>query len=549
LAAEISKLFWRMTKVRLTTTGILVLLPTAAIAWADDRDQYWPAWRGPHGTGAAAANPPANWSETENVKWKVKLAGEGLATPIIWGDFVFVQAAVLIGKRVETAARSDSGSDARPPQDAPAGSVARRMLDRFDTNKDGKISRAEVSEGPLRGIFDRMMAQYKLDPNKTYTREELEKTLGATPKSESAKAGDAPQRPRLGGGQGGPGGFGGMRAGRPTAAYQFVLMCLDRKTGKLLWQKTACEAVPHEGHHPQDGSFAAASPVTDGKHVYAYFGSRGLYCYDMTGELKWSQDLGDARIAMTFGEGSSPTLYGNTIIVNWDHEGESFIVALDATTGATLWRKPRDERTSWSTPLVVSHGGKLQVVTTATRKIRSYDLASGELVWECGGLTPNVIPSPVAGGGMLFATSGFRGNALLAIRLGRTGDLTGTDAIVWSHGKGTPYVPSPLLYGDRLYLFSNNNAILSSFDAKSGKPLIDATRIAGMQSVYASPIGAGGRVYLVGRDGAAIVIKDADKLEVLATNRLSDRFDASPAVAGNELFLRGREHLYCIAEK
>jgi outer membrane protein assembly factor BamB len=152
---------------------------------------------------------------------------------------------------------------------------------------------------------------------------------------------------------------------------------------------------------------------------------------------------------------------------------------------------------------------------------------------------------------MVYATAGFRGNALYAIRLGRKGDLTGTDAIAWSGSRGTPYVPSPLLYGERLYLFSGNNAVLSCFDAKTGKPVIETERIDDIDGVYASPIGAAGRVYLLGRNGAAVVIKhleSADKVEVLATNQLDDRFDASPSAVGSELFLRGHDHLYCIAE-
>jgi outer membrane protein assembly factor BamB len=145
--------------------------------------------------------------------------------------------------------------------------------------------------------------------------------------------------------------------------------------------------------------------------------------------------------------------------------------------------------------------------------------------------------------------SGFKGNALLAIKLGHTGDLTGSDAIAWSHGKSTPYVPSPLLYGDKLYFFAGNNGMLSCFDAKSGKALIDAERLEDLKNVYASPAGADGRVYLVGRNGAVLVIKNSDKLELLATNKLDEQFDASPAIAGKDLFLRGHEYLYCIEEK
>jgi outer membrane protein assembly factor BamB len=343
------------------------------------------------------------------------------------------------------------------------------------------------------------------------------------------------------------GGFGGGGAA-PTDTYQFTLACLDRNTGKTLWQKVVREEIPHEGHHPDHG-FSSHSAVTDGKYVYAYFGSRGLHCFDFQGNLKWSKDLGKMRTKMQFGEGSSPALSGDKLVINWDHEGDDFIAAFDKETGKELWRQPREEDTSWSTPLVVQHGGKAQVVTTATRKIRSYDLASGKLIWECSGLTPNTIPSPVAGDGVVYATSGFRGNALLAIKLGREGDLTGTDAIAWSHNRNTPYVPSPLLYNDRIYFFSSNTGILSCFDAKTGQPLISAERVEGLQGVYASPVGAAGRVYLVGRNGTSVVLKQSDKLEVLATNTLDDKIDASPAVAGKDLFLRGREHLYCISAK
>jgi outer membrane protein assembly factor BamB len=198
---------------------------------------------------------------------------------------------------------------------------------------------------------------------------------------------------------------------------------------------------------------------------------------------------------------------------------------------------------------VIEKDGKAQVVVTATSKIRSYDPASGKLNWECGGLTRNVIPSPVADSEMVYCMSGFQGNALLAIRLGGSGDLTGTDAVAWTYKKSTPYVPSPLLYEGKLYFCANNNAILTCLDAKTGQVLVDAERIEGLQGVYASPLGAGGKVYLAGRNGATVVLKQSDKMEVLATNRLEDKFDASPAAVGKDLFLRGREYLYCIAEK
>jgi outer membrane protein assembly factor BamB len=345
-------------------------------------------------------------------------------------------------------------------------------------------------------------------------------------------------RPRRGGG--------GRGSQTPTEPHQFAVVSVDRNTGKIAWQKTLKTEVPHEGHHPDHG-FASASPVTDGQHLFAYFGSRGLYAMDLKGNVLWQKDLGKMQTRNSFGEGSSPALAGNILVVAWDHEGSDFILALDKLTGRELWRQQRDEPTGWSTPLIVKHDNRLQVVVNGTTKIRSYDLATGKLIWECAGMTQNAIPTPVAGHGHVYFLSGFRGSAALAIKLGKTGDLTGTDAIAWSHNKSTPYVPSPLLYGDHLYFFAGNNATLSCFDAKSGKPHYEAERLNGLFGMYASPLGAADRVYILGRDGGAVVLKKSDTLQLLATNKLADKFDASPVAVANELYLRGHEHLYCIA--
>ena len=335
----------------------------------------------------------------------------------------------------------------------------------------------------------------------------------------------------------------------PTTKYQFVLMCLDRNTGETKWQQTAAEELPHEGHHGDHG-YSSHSPVTDGQHVWAYFGSRGLYCFDMTGKRVWEKRLGQQRTRMGFGEGSSPALHGDTIVINWDHEGDDFIVALDKRSGDERWRQPRDEPTSWTTPLIVEHESKAQVVVPGTNRVRSYDLATGEQAWECQGLTGNVIPTPVAGDGIVYVMSGFRGAALFAVKLGHEGDLTGTDAIAWSHMKDTPYVPSPVLFDGKLLFFSANRDTVTVLDAKSGKPIVDAQRLGGLESVYASPVAAGGHVYMVGRNGTTIVAKVGEgKVDEVAVNELPEGIDASPAVVGNELFLRGKQSLYCIAAK
>ena len=354
---------------------------------------------------------------------------------------------------------------------------------------------------------------------------------------------DRSERPR----RGGAGGGGGM-VDRPTRAQQFTVLSFDRKTGKLRWTQSPRTQLPHEGHH-KDHGFASASPVTDGKHLIVSFGSFGLYGYDLKGKLLWEKDLGDMRTRNSFGEGSSPALDGNTVVVLWDHEGDDFIVALDKRDGRELWRQTRDEPTGWCTPLIVSYGGRKQVIVNGTNKIRSYDLKDGKLLWECAGQTVNAIPSAVASQDRVFVMSGYRGNALQALRLDRSGDLTGTDGIVWSHAKSTPYVPSPLLVSDTLYFVSNNSALLSAFDAVTGKAHFEAERLDGLNGVYASPVAADGRIYVVGRDGNTAVLRHGSRLEVLAKNHLEDGFDASPAIVGRQIFLRGRQSLYCISEK
>ena len=357
---------------------------------------------------------------------------------------------------------------------------------------------------------------------------------------------DRPGTRGAAGGGDAPRPFHGGRA--PKNVHKFDVVCLDRATGRTLWQKTTREDLPHEGHHPDHG-FASYSPVTDGRHVWASFGSRGVHCYSLDGERLWSRDLGRLKTKMMFGEGSTPALVGDALIVVMDHEGQSTICALDKTSGRTLWKKDRDEMTSWATPLGVEVDGRQQVIVNANSFVRAYDVLTGEVIWRCSGQTANVIPSPVIGFGMVFCTSGFRGSALQAIELGRGGDLTGTDAIRWQVKEATPYVPSPILYGDKLYVCSVNNAVVSCYHAPTGKVHFVKKRLSGVGGIYASPVGADGRIYFVGRKGTSQVIRNAETLEVLATNVLDDEFDASPAIVGSQLFLKGKKNLYCINEE
>ena len=330
--------------------------------------------------------------------------------------------------------------------------------------------------------------------------------------------------------------------------HEFHVLAVRRADGSTIWDQTARVEQPHAGTRAE-GTFASASVVTDGENVIAFFGSRGLYCYDMEGSPKWEKDFGDMNVRNDFGEGATPALYGNTLIVTWDHQGPSFVVALDKNTGEELWRKDRDEIDAWATPLVVEHDGVPQVITAGTNRVRSYNLTNGELLWEGDGLTMNPIPSPVSADGVVYLTSGYRGNALRAVRLADAqGDVTGTSAVLWEHNRDTPYVSSPLLYENNLYFLKSNSAILTTLDTRTGEPLYDPIRLEGLSEVYASPVGASGRVYLLGRDGNALVIENGPEFKILAQNSLDDGFDASPAIVGEEMYLRGYRSLYKIAE-
>jgi outer membrane protein assembly factor BamB len=364
--------------------------------------------------------------------------------------------------------------------------------------------------------------------------------------AESAEAGAA-NGERRGGGRSAPANY-----------HQFVVLCLDRETGSILWQDVACEVVPHQGHHPTN-SFAAASPVTDGRYVYCWFGSRGLYCYDMEGNPQWQADLGQFQIKYGFGEGSSPALHENSLIIKCDHEGESFITALDAATGRPKWKTLRDEDSTWNTPLVgplpgqpqAGEGaeGRFQVVVTGARAARSYDFKTGELLWEYGGRAGvDAIPSPIRFGESAICVSGLRGDPAFAVPLDSFGELT-DESIEWKHTEGTPQISTPALVGDRLYFIKGRRGILTCLNARTGEVIIDQKRLSRLDDVYASPVAAAGRVYFTDRDGTTVVLDaTADDVRVLAENQLDEAIHGSPAIVGREIFIRGEHSLYCIAE-
>ena len=459
----------RLTAIAVVSSGLTWVIPAAA--QSSDAEHFWGQWRGPDATGVARyGNPPTEWSETKNIRWKVEIPGRGSASPIVWGDTVFLLTAVPVGDPVSQAAAADTGQPASTGQ--------------------------------------------------------------------------------------GRGGRGGRRRGRGRAPraipmHRFTVMALDRQTGDVVWERVAREEVPHEGHQEPNGTYASGSAVTDGEHLFAFFGSWGLYAYDMDGNPQWEVDLGTRLMRNSFGEGTTPALYGDTLVVTWDHlGGQSFIVALDKRTGEERWRANRDEIDTWATPLIVEHDGRAQVITPAMDRVYSYDLETGEIVWQSRGTTMNAIPSPVHADGIVYVMSGYRGNNLQAIRLvDASGDIAATDANIWQLDRDTPYVPSPLLYDGGLYVIKSNDGILSVFDPLTGEPHYQRQRLQGVPNVFASPVGAAGRVYIPGRDGTTLVIRQGDQYEVLASNTLDDGFDASPAIVNDEIYMRGYRYLYAIVEE
>ena len=329
----------------------------------------------------------------------------------------------------------------------------------------------------------------------------------------------------------------------------FTVMCLDRATGEVLWEQVANEAVPHEGYHRSYGSFASISPVTDGKHLYVSFGSFGLYCYDLEGELVWKKDFGvQLQMRNSFGEGAAPAIWGDTLVHLFDHEADSFIVAVDAKTGEERWRAERDEPSSWAMPLIFEREGVVQVVATGTNRVRSYDLKTGKVLWECGGLGLNAIPVPLRHDDLVLAMSGYRGANLMAIQLGGEGDLTDSEAVLWNSPRGCAYTASPVLHEGKYYVVTDRGQI-SCFDAETGEAHYLEERLPRGSALKASPVGAGDVLYVATESGAVHVVKLGPEYELVRTNELEDQFFvASPVVADGELLLRSQTHLFCIDE-
>lgn len=327
--------------------------------------------------------------------------------------------------------------------------------------------------------------------------------------------------------------------------HTFKVICLDRETGKILWERVAYEGPVHDSRHKR-ASFASSTPATDGKYVFAYFGSEGLYAYDVNGKLLWKQDLGKLGTA-SVGYGVSPILFGNLVIMQCDESGmNSFIAAFDKKSGKEVWRAKRKVDVTWSTPVLVQAGKRTELVASAAEAIISYDPLTGKELWRHKGLESNAVNTPVVSNDLVVVTSGYPQKIALALRGGGNGDVTGSSQLVWSYNKGTAYVPSPILYGDYVYLMTGNGT-LTCLDAKTGKVEYEGARVPKSILFTASPVAYEGKVLITSEEGETYVVKAGPKHEIIGTNSVGEPVFASPAIADGKIFIRGVNNLFAIS--
>jgi outer membrane protein assembly factor BamB len=356
-----------------------------------------------------------------------------------------------------------------------------------------------------------------------------------------------------------PGLYGEGTASDDLSAHQWKVICLERATGKVLWERTAYQGVPKEKRHIKS-TYANATPATDGRVVVAFFGSQGLYAYSLAGDLLWKRDLGRFDVGaydapeFEWGTASSPILYKDLVIVQCDQQKGSFITALDAKTGATVWRTERNELPSWGTPAIFPTKARAELVTNGANFIRGYDPASGKELWRLGGSSKITAPTPVASDDLIIVASGRRPEApIFAIRAGASGDITPasgesrSQSVAWSKGQRGPYMPTPLIYGGSVYILGNAG-IFDCYALADGQEIY-RQRIPDAGSGFsASPVESDGKIYLSGEDGEIVVVKAGPKFELLARNDMADPVMATPAISGGIILIRSQHYVWAIGQ-
>ncbi|HKW97627.1 MAG TPA: PQQ-binding-like beta-propeller repeat protein [Bryobacteraceae bacterium] len=347
--------------------------------------------------------------------------------------------------------------------------------------------------------------------------------------------------------------FGGNRENIPSDEHRWMVYAVDWKTGKIIWEREVHRGAPHSSHHLKN-TYASETPVTDGERVYAYFGSAGLYVFDIEGKPVWSKQWGPFRTRYGWGTAASPVLYKDRIYIVNDNDEQSFLVALDKRTGKQIWRVERDEGSNWSTPYIWENEKRTEIVTSGTRKVRSYDL-DGHLLWEMGGMSSIVIPTPFSQFGLLYLASGYVGDAVrpvFAVRPGAKGDISlkegaeSNEYIAWSLKQAGPYNPSPVVYGDYYYTLLDRG-IFTCHDARTGREIYGKQRIDPEASAFtASPWAYNGKIFALSEDGDTFVIQAGPEFKVLGKNSLDEMSMATPAIARGSLIIRTAAKLYRI---
>jgi outer membrane protein assembly factor BamB len=441
---------------RILSVCLLICLASVANA------QNWPSFRGTNASGVADGKPtPTTWNveKGENILWKTPIPGLAHASPVVWGNKLFITSA--------------------------------------------------ISSNP-----------------KPFLRVGL---------------------------------YGDVDSDKDVSKHTWHVYCLDKQTGKILWDKIAAEGAPKVKRHIK-ATHANSSPATDGKYVVAFFGAEGLYCYDVKGNLKWKKDLGLLDSGWFYdpdyqwGMASSPIIYKNLVIVQCDVQKDSFIAAYDIKTGKEVWKTSREEIPSWGTPTIYEGKTRTELITNATRAARGYDPLTGKELWRLSGNPEVTATTPVFGHDLIFIVNHYRPNQpIYAIKPGATGDIslkdgkTSSDSVAWSYQRGGSYMPTPLVYGDYLYI-CQNQAIVRCLNAKTGEVAYQ-NRIGEGGSYSASPVAADGKVYLSSEDGAVFVLKAGNKYEMLAKNEMGEVLMATPAISDGMIFVRGQNNLFCIADK
>jgi outer membrane protein assembly factor BamB len=356
-----------------------------------------------------------------------------------------------------------------------------------------------------------------------------------------------------------PGLYGSGEASTDQSVHEWQILCLDKRNGKILWKETATKGRPKDKRHIKS-TYANATPVTDGEHVVALFGSEGLFAYSVDGKFLWKVDVGRLDVgaydipSYEWGPASSPIIYDGKVIVQCDQQKGSFLLAVDVKTGRTVWKTQRDELPSWGTPTVYPGKGRAELITNGSNFIRAYDPATGKELWRLGGSSKITAPTPVFADGLIIVASGRSPERpIFAIRPGGTGDISLRDGetsnkyVAWSKTRRGGYMPTPLIYRGNVYVL-DNSGLLGCYDLRTGDArYYDRIPHRG-NGFSASPVAADGRIYLAGEDGTVFVVQAGAELKLLASNPLGEPLMATPALSGGTMYLRGARHLFAVGK-